>query len=147
MRAFGVEFAPEGIEAVLLLQAVHAGRPCGLLLQGQVHAFVAAVLLGVSWLDALDGDAEPEPPDGELGEVEEPVGAAEGHAIIGPDGERQAALLEELLEGRDGEVLPGRVERLAEQEEARGVVGDGERVAVAAVAELELAFEVGAPKV
>ena len=59
----------------------------------------------------------------------------------------QAALEEELLEGGDGEVLAGRFEGLAEQQEARGVVGDGERVAVAAVAELELALEVGAPQV
>src|SRR5450755_961645 len=38
-------------------------------------------------------------------------------------------------------------ERFAQQQEARGVVGDGERIAVAAVAELELALEVGAPQI
>ena len=36
---------------------------------------------------------------------------------------------------------------LAQQQEARGMVGDGQRVAVAAVAELELALEVGAPQI
>jgi hypothetical protein len=46
-------------------------------------------------LDALDGDAEPEPPDGELGEIEEGVGAGEGDAGIGADCERQSALFEE----------------------------------------------------
>jgi hypothetical protein len=39
---------------------------------------VAAVLLGTAWLDALDGDVEPEPPDGELGEIVEGVGLAKG---------------------------------------------------------------------
>ena len=75
------------------------------------------------------------------------VRAGEGDAVVGADGLRQAALLEELLEGGDGEVLAGRLERFAQQQEARGVVGDGQRVAVSAVAELELALEVGAPEV
>ena len=78
MRSFGVELLHEGVEAGLLLEAVHARRPGGFLLEGEVHALVAAVPLRLSWLDALDRDAEPEPPDGELGEVEEGVGAGKG---------------------------------------------------------------------
>ena len=73
MRApqpFSVELADEGIEARLLLQIVTAGRARRLLFQGKVHALMAAVLLGMTWLDALDSNAEPEPPDGKLGEVE-----------------------------------------------------------------------------
>ena len=56
----------EGIEAGLLLEAVEAGRAGGFLLEREVEALVAAVLLRVARPDALDGDAEPEPPDGEL---------------------------------------------------------------------------------
>jgi hypothetical protein len=112
-----------------------------------VHALVAAVLLRVARLDALDGDAQAQPPDGELGEIEQGIGAGEGHAVVGADGARQAALAEELLEGCDGEVFAGGLERLAQEQETRGVVGDGERIAVAAVAELELALEVGAPEI
>ncbi len=37
-------------------------------------------------------------------------------------------------------------ERFAQQQEARGMVGDGQRIAVAPIAELELALEVGAPQ-
>jgi len=66
MGSFGVEFLNEAVEARLLLEAVHAGRPSGFLLEGKVHALVTAVLLGFSRLDALDRDTEPEPPDGEL---------------------------------------------------------------------------------
>jgi len=66
MWPFGIELPHEGIEALLLLQAVEAGRPGRFLLQGEVHALVAAVLLRMARLDALDGDAEPEPPDREL---------------------------------------------------------------------------------
>ena len=147
VRPFGIEFLDEVVEAGLLLQAVHSGRSGGFFLQREMHALVAAVLLRVAGLDALDGDAEPEPPDRELGEVEEAVRAGERHAIVGADRLGQAALLEELLEGGDGEVFAGRFKRLAEQQIARGVVGDGQRIAVPAVAELELALEVGAPEV
>ena len=78
----------------------------------------------------LDGDAEPEPPHREPGEVEQGIRAGERDAVVGADGLGQAALAEELLEGGDGEVLAGRFERLAEQDEARGVIGDGERVSI-----------------
>ena len=39
---------------------------------------MAAVLLRLAGLDALERDAEPEPPDGELGEVEGELGLAKG---------------------------------------------------------------------
>ena len=57
------------IEAGLLLEEVGAGRLGGLLLERQVHAFVAPVLLRVAGLDAFDVDAEPEPPDRHFGEA------------------------------------------------------------------------------
>ena len=44
-------------------------------------------------------------------------------------------------------VLAGRFEGFAQQQEARGLVGDSQGIAVSAVAELELALEVGAPQV
>ena len=74
------------------------------------------------------------------------IRAGEGDAVVGADGLRQAALAEKLLEGGDGEVFAGRFQRLAHQQEARGMVGDGQRIAITPVAELELAFEIGAPK-
>jgi hypothetical protein len=45
----------------------------GLLLQGEMHAFMAAVLLGMAGLNAFDGDAQAQPPNGKLGEVEQAV--------------------------------------------------------------------------
>src|SRR3546814_20697786 len=58
--AFAVELADKIIETGLLLQAVGAGRAGRLLLQRQVHALVAAVLLRLAWFDAFDLNAEPE---------------------------------------------------------------------------------------
>jgi len=43
-----------------------------------VHALVAAVLLGLAWLDALDGDAEAEPADASLERLKRALGLAKG---------------------------------------------------------------------
>jgi hypothetical protein len=51
------------------------------------------------------------------------------------------------LWGCDGEVLAGCFKGFAEQEIARGVLGDSQRKAVPAIAELELALKIGAPEV
>src|SRR5947209_1251892 len=105
---------------------------------------MAAILLRVAWLDTFDRDAEAQPPDRELGEIEQGIGTGEGHAIVGTNGERQAAFTKQPFEGRAGEVFTGRLQGFAQEQEARGVVCDGEWIAVPPVAELELALEVGA---
>lgn len=43
-----------------------------------MYAFVTAILLGMAGLDALDADAQAQPPDGERGQVEQGVGASKG---------------------------------------------------------------------
>jgi hypothetical protein len=120
-----VELLPEGVEARLLLQAVQAGRAGGLLLEREMHALVTAILLWMAGLDALDRNAQAQPPNRELGEVEQGVGAGKRDAIVGANSRGQAALLEELLEGGDGQVLAGGLQGFAQEQEARGVVGDG----------------------
>ncbi len=66
MRSFIVERAHKSIKAGLLLKAVRAwGAGCHFL-KGEVHALMAAVLLGMARPDALDFDAQAQPPDGEL---------------------------------------------------------------------------------
>ena len=83
MGAFAIELADESVEAVLLLEAVCAGRSCGLGLERPVHALVSAVLLRAAGLDAFDGDAEPQPPDRQPGEVVEAVGRGERRMAVG----------------------------------------------------------------
>ena len=125
MRPLAVIALDEGVEARLLLQDVGRGRFGRLLLERQVHAFVAAVLLRATWLDAFDVDAEPEPPHRELGQAEQGRRAGKGDAVVGTDGTRQTAFGEQLFEGGDGKVLARGLERFAEKQEARRVVGDG----------------------
>jgi hypothetical protein len=52
----------EGIEAGLLLEHVGGGGLGGFRLQREMHAFVPTILLGMTGLDALDVDAEAQPP-------------------------------------------------------------------------------------
>ena len=56
---------------------------------------------GIAGLDALDGNAEPEPEDGQPGEIVEAVGGSEGQAVVAPDGGGQAAFPEQTHEGLD----------------------------------------------
>ena len=56
MRSFLIELLHESIELGLLLQNVGAGWTGGFFLQGQMHAFMAAVLLGMAGPDTLNGD-------------------------------------------------------------------------------------------
>ena len=57
VRPVLVEVADEVVEAGLLDEEVLGSRLGGFLLEREVHALVAAVLLGMAGLDALDVDA------------------------------------------------------------------------------------------
>ena len=89
-----------------------------------MHAFMPAVLLRVARLDVLDGDAEPEPPDRQPGEVEEGIRTGKRHAIIGADGLGQPEPLEDSLEHRKGVGFLCRRERLTGEDIAAGRVSD-----------------------
>jgi len=75
------------------------------------------------------------------------LGLGEGDAVVGADGTRQAALGKSDWKAVMAVSSRTRIECFAHEQIARGVIGDGERITVFAVAELELAFEVGAPKI
>ncbi len=57
-----IKYFLEVIEFALLLQEVKPRRLSGLLFERQMHAFVAAILLGVSGFDTLNINAQAEPP-------------------------------------------------------------------------------------
>jgi hypothetical protein len=100
MRTFVIEDFDEVVEPGLLLQEVASGRLGGFFLQGQMHALMAAILLGMARLDPFDANPQPEPPDRELAQVKQGVCRSEGHAVVTADVGRQAALLKKPFKTR-----------------------------------------------
>jgi hypothetical protein len=80
---------------------------------GQMHALMAAVLLGMAWFYPLDLDAEPQAPHREAAEAEKGIGACERNPIVGPDRARQTELLESDLKHTEGIRFLGRRQRFA----------------------------------
>jgi hypothetical protein len=110
-----------------------------------MHAFVTAILLGMARFDAFNTDAQAEPPDGELAQVEESVSGGERNAVVAADVGGQTALLKEPFKHESVGFFGGR-EGLTGEEKTAGVIGDGQRIAVLMIAEQELAFVIGAPQ-
>src|SRR5262245_35475956 len=80
-----------------------------------MHAFMATVLLRMAGLDTLDGDAEPEPPDGQPTQVEETIRRGKGNTVVGTNGMGQAAFLEKALKGCKRALFLDRLHGFAEQ--------------------------------
>jgi hypothetical protein len=91
-----------------------------------MHACRAAVLLGVSGGNALESNAEPQPPDGELAQPVERVRGGKGDAVIGADGVGQPKILKGALKHAEGVALLRGRQRFAGEQVAGGVVGDRE---------------------
>ncbi len=92
-----IEDLDEVVEAGLLLQEVGGRRLGGFFLQGEMHAFMAAILLRMTGFDSLDANAEAKPPDGEFAEIEQSVRGSEGHTVVAADVGGQATLLKKPL--------------------------------------------------
>jgi hypothetical protein len=86
VRPLVVELLYKIIEFALLLQTVHARGTSGFRFERKMHAFMAVILLRMNGLDAFDGDAQAQPPDGE---VEQRVGRGEGGAVVRADAARK----------------------------------------------------------
>ena len=144
VRALVVENLRKVIELSLLLEEVGSGGFSGFFLEGEVHALVTAVLLWMAGFDALNADAEPQPPYSELAEVEQGVGGSKRHPVVAADVCGQAALLKETLQDGESVVFARGGKSLAAEQVTAGMIGDGERIAILAITQQELAFVVGA---
>jgi hypothetical protein len=130
----------------LLLQEVASGRLGGFFLQREMHALMAAILLGMARLDPYDANLEPEPPHCQLAQVKQGVCRSEGHAVVTADVDRQAALLKKPFKHSKSVVFAGGRKSLTGEEKAASVIGDGPRIAVLMIPQQELALVIGAPQ-
>jgi hypothetical protein len=115
VRPLAVVLLNECIELGLPLKEVGSGGECGFLLEREVHALVAAVLLRMTGANAFDANAQAQPPHREAGKVEQSVGRGEGNAAAGTNGARQTPFFEKTLEGRQSGLFPVGLQGLAQQ--------------------------------
>ena len=80
-------------------------------------------MLGLAGLDALDLDAQPQPPHGEFAQAVERVPRRERDAIVGPNRAREPEFFERPLKGDKGKFLLRRREGFARQQVAAGEIG------------------------
>jgi len=146
VRALEIEDFHELIEAGLLLEEVVSGRLGGFFLQGEMHAFVAAILLRMAGLDTFNANAQAEPPDRELAQVKQGMSGSKRNAVIAADVSGQSTLPEKPFKHGKSIVFAGRGESFAAQKISAGMIGDRERVTVLVVAQQELALVIGAPE-
>jgi hypothetical protein len=130
----------------LLLKEILCSGFGGLFFQSEMHAFMAAILLWMARLDALDANAQAQPPDRELAQIKQSVSGSEGHAVIAADVGGQAALFKKPLKHGESVVFSSGRKSLTGEKKSAGVIGDGQRIAILVIAEQELALVIGAPQ-
>lgn len=144
VRSHVVELVDKASKAFLLgFHVSFSGQGC-FLLQGKMHAFVAAILLGLTWSNTLMADAEFEPPHTEQREAKHTV-AGEGNPIVGSDGLWQTVVGKKTFEDRFSPGTPSRSKSLAGQQISTTGIGNGKWIAIGPVEEAEFSFEVGRP--
>src|ERR1700675_4646942 len=109
-----------------------------------MHAFMAAILLGVTGLDPFDADTEPEPPERQFAQVAQGLSGSKGNTVIATDAGRQAALFKKPFQQSESAVFSGGRQGCAGEQKTAGVIGDCQRIAVLPISEQELALIVGA---
>ena len=111
-----------------------------------MHALMTAVLLRMARLNPFNADAQPQPPDGQLAQIEQGVGGSEGHTVVTADVARQATLLKKPLKHGESVVFFGGGKSLTGKKKTAGMVGDRQRITILTISEQELPFVIGAPE-
>ena len=96
---------------------------------------MTTILRGMAGLNAFDADTQPKPPHRQLAQVEQGVRGSEGHTVIAADVGGQSTLSKKPFKHSESVHFPCRRKRLAGEEKAAGVVGDGERVTILTIAQ------------
>src|SRR5712675_263427 len=148
MRALFVVLALKRVESELLSSHVRRGWARRLLLQRQMESLVAAVLLRLSGLDALERDVDLDDLHCEPGQAEMALRSCPRLTIVHADRRGHPVLAEDSRQRRPDigrHRVAHRRARLAAKKISAECVGDGERIAPSPVAESKPAFEVHTP--
>ena len=145
MRPFKVILLPIGIELALLPSKIVGRWVGGSLLEVLVHAFVDGILLRVAGIGVHRKDSQLDEPHGQPCQASQTGSAAERLTVVGVNELRHAELAKSGLKSGLCGIEGGAVHALNGQNEAATAIHGGQRVAVAGVAQSELALEVGAP--
>src|ERR1700682_767731 len=111
-----------------------------------MHAFMAAILLWMSGLDAFNPNAKPQPPNREFAQVEQRLRRSKRNAVIAADVGGQATLLKKPLKHSKSVFLFGGGQRFAGQQITAGVIGDRQRITILAITQQEFPFVISAPQ-
>src|SRR5882762_9840334 len=142
MAALPVIFLQKRIVVALLLREIALRRHC--FLQGSMHPLVTPVLGRFSRLNPLRLDAQLDPPFRELTDAAQGQ-RGERRSVVGADHLGQSGLSKDPLKPRLHFLVPGSLKRATQKQIPREVVGDGQRITAAAVAQQKVALKICTP--
>src|SRR6476469_9023979 len=142
MRTFVVELAAPPIKLSLLRCQILSWGTGRLCFERFVHPLVLSVLFGMGRLSELRPDAHLDPPDGEARKSAQ-GDRGERNTVVGANGLWQSIFSKQPFECEMDRDLFGRPECFASEDVSAVLIGDGQRIAVVAIARQKLAFEVG----
>ena len=136
--AFKIEKSP------LLLAKAGARRRSGLCFQGEMEAFVTAILLRCAKVDAFGANPRANPPNRQPAQTGQSR-RRERRPIVGANGQRQSVLPEYRLKDSADVTAISFWDSPASQQIPAVGIGDGKRIATLAIAAKKPTFEVSAP--
>src|SRR6476659_3824776 len=128
-----------------LLSAQTVSRSIDVGFERAMHPLVARVLFGMARADALQPNAQLEPPDRQARQPTQRYRSERG-AVVAADRLGQAVLAKAALHVRPYRLLTGMEQPLAQQQITTAVVRQGQGITPAVVAQAKVSLEVHAPQ-
>jgi hypothetical protein len=144
VRSHCVIYREEVIAPLLLCLGIGRWWFHNLLLEGTMYPFMPAVLLRVSWLDALRHNSQLDPPHGQRRQSTSAY-RGERRAVVSADSQRQAVFPKNALKNRTYMGIIRLGENLAAQEHAGAGIADGQGITADSVTGADPTLEISAP--
>src|ERR1041385_205496 len=144
MRALAIILLEVRIIVALLL--FHIGLRCDVLFQGSMYALMATVLSRLTWANPLGLDPQFDPP---FRKLTDPAHGhrSKRHPVISTHRLRQPVLPKDPLKPGSNRLIGRVLQRPAQKQVSREIVGDGQRITAPPVTRGKVAFEIRTPAV